>query len=274
MGRTIRRYGIGLGIAILLAATVQRGDAQATNSAYGALVGSVLTDKTDKPIFDAEIELTDLGLKVRSDSAGNFEIKDVPAGVHPIVIRALNFDMLQNTLTFHAGETLSRDFLLRPVTEMRLRIKGSAETSTEGSRLAEFESRRKTGGGRFITREVFEESNGRRQFAEVLMTKLSGISIVSNGGERSIATGNRGSISFANTPGGADRTQKKCYVQVIIDNVLRYRSAPGEKLFNIDSVDPLTVAAVEFYTVSQTPLQFNSTGAAPCGTLIIWTRSS
>ena len=29
---------------------------------------------------------------------------------------------------------------------------------------------------------------------------------------------------------------------------------------------------VEFFTVSQTPIQFNSTGGAPCGTLIIWTQ--
>jgi hypothetical protein len=265
---------LGLGVVLTLAVSGRTSAAQATNSMFGALVGSVLTDRTDKPIFDAEIELTDIGLKAKTDSAGNFEIKDVPAGVHPIVIRALNFDMLQNTLTFHAGETLSRDFLLRPVAEMRLRIKGSAETSTDGGRLAEFEARRKMGSGRFITREVFEESNGRRQFAELLMNKISGVVLVSNSGERSLATGNRGSISFANTPGGGDRTQKKCYVQVIIDNVVRYRSSPGEKLFNIDTIDPNTVAAVEFYTVSQTPLQFNSTGAAPCGTLVIWTRTS
>jgi hypothetical protein len=51
-----------------------------------------------------------------------------------------------------------------------------------------------------------------------------------------------------------------------------YRSTPGEKLFSIDAIDPTDVAAVEFYTVSQTPLQFNSTGGAPCGTLVIWTR--
>ena len=57
-----------------------------------------------------------------------------------------------------------------------------------------------------------------------------------------------------------------------MDNIVRYRSTPGEKLFNIDQIDANMVVGVEFYTVSQTPIQFNSTGGAPCGTLIIWTQ--
>ena len=74
---------------------------------------------------------------------------------------------------------------------------------------------------------------------------------------------------------GADRLMQAkpaCYVQIIVDDIVRYGSKPGESLFDIDQIDPSTIAAIEYYSVAQLPLQFNRGGNAPCGTLVIWSR--
>ncbi len=54
--------------------------------------------------------------------------------------------------------------------------------------------------------------------------------------------------------------------------VVRYASRVDEPLFDVSSIDPGTVAAVEFYSVSQLPARFNRGGNAPCGTLVIWRK--
>lgn len=238
------------------------------------LDGTVLTDSSGRPmpVPNAEVSLVELGIADTTDSVGDFSFRVVPAGTYTLVIRAIGFGAFQARLAFLPNEIMSRDFTLRKSTDMNLTLARASAGDAESSRLSDFEARRKMGSGRFITRDVFEQSNGRRRFADLLVSNIPGIQLVSSNGERAVATGNRGMISFGSKPGEAG-AKKACYVQVIMDNIVRYRSTPGEKLFNVDNVDPQTVVGVEFYTVSQTPLQFNSTGGSPCGTLVVWTRS-
>lgn len=267
---TWKRFALCAGLMVVTAGRAEAAQTQvAAKLATGGIEGTVLSDSLERPIAGAEVELADLGIKVTTDSAGNFVMREVPVGEHRLVIRAADFTLLQATLTFHANETLTRDFLLVPDGELRLRINSRRARTPDGARLAEFEGRRKTSAGHFLVRADFEELDGRRALSNILVSKIPGLRAITNNGERSIATGSRGRISFATVPGESGK-QKQCYVQVIIDGIVQYRSAPNEKLFNIDNIDPRLVAAVEFYTVAQTPLQFNSTGGAPCGTLVIW----
>lgn len=253
-------------LSLSLVAAFATASAHAQNGPRGGLLGTVLSDSADKPIANAEVTISELGLADTTDADGDFSFKDVPLGTYTLTIRAERFGMMQTKLTFHANEIMSRDFTLVRATDMRMTIARKG-TDVGANRLAEFEARRKTGGGRFLTREVFEKNGGRRSFGDILASSIPGIQLVSNNGERSVATGSRGRITLG--AGGAD---KRCYVQVIFDNIVRYRSA-GERLFNVDNIDPNLVEGVEFYTVSQTPSQFNATGSTPCGTMVIWSRN-
>jgi hypothetical protein len=40
---------------------------------------------------------------------------------------------------------------------------------------------------------------------------------------------------------------------------------------NLDSIQPATIAAAEFYTPATLPFQFAFAGS-PCGTLLLWSR--
>ncbi len=245
--------------------------AQTASTPRGALVGTILTERTEKPVVDAEIAIVGLTVNVRSDSAGNFSMLDVPVGTYQLTVRALGYAAFSGTFTFRDNITLSRDFMLKRLSNTLATVDITARAvAPTSNRLAEFEERRLLGIGRYLTREVFENAEGRK-LTDVLIGSMSGIVAIANNGERSIAAGNRGNISLSNKPGQVGK-KTACYVQVVIDNIVRYRSTPGETLFDIDTVDPTTVAGIEFYTVSQTPLQFNSTGGAPCGTMVIWTK--
>jgi hypothetical protein len=63
-----------------------------------------------------------------------------------------------------------------------------------------------------------------------------------------------------------------CYVQLIVNDRVRYRSAQDETLVNIDQVEPALIEGVEYYTVAQPPPAFNRGNTASCGTLVLWLR--
>jgi hypothetical protein len=239
--------------------------------ARGILAGTVIDDATSKPVANAEITIASLKRTARSDSSGNFTIAEIPVGLHAITINASGFAPFATRVPFADGQRVESDFALRPGGPATV-LSGveTRSTSSAGGPLAGFEERRKSNAGRYITQDVLEGSRGRK-FADILRQKIPGIAIISNNGQRSAATASRGASSITQTPGAAG-TKKECYAQVIVDGIIVYASARGDRLFDLDGVDPSSVAGVEFYTVSQTPSQFNASGTAPCGTLLIWSR--
>ncbi len=255
-------------VALIAGALLSVGSAQlAAQSPVASFIGTVLSDSAERPIANATVELTDIGMSAKSDSVGDFTMSGIPAGAHQVEVRAANYMLLSVVITFGQNETVARDFLLQRGTDVRLLI-DRAKIAAVTNRLSEFESRRRMKSGHYLTQADFAKSGG-RQLSDILVSKVPGLQAVSNNGERSMATSSRGKSTARSTP-GEDGKQKQCYVQIIIDGVVRYRSTPGEKLFNIDAVNPAHVQGIEFYTVAQTPLQFNSTGSATCGTLLIW----
>lgn len=259
------------GLIGLCGARLAQAQGAAPSTAAGSVSGVVRTGPPDRlrPVREAAVLIAALKLATRTDSLGRYLLAEVPAGTHTLEIRALGFAPATFTVTVLAGARVEQDALVAVTVNQLAAIATTADGPVVG-RLAEFDARRRLGMGKFQTRDYYEKASGRR-FADVLLTKTPGLMAISSGGERYLATGNRGSVSMLRMPGEAGKP-KECYVQIVVDGLVRYRSTPGERLFNIDSIDPQTVEGTEFYTVSQTPLQFNSTGGASCGTLVIWLR--
>ncbi len=238
--------------------------------------GTVLSDPARRPIAGATVSIPQLALSVRTDSAGNFTIPSVPAGFHGVVVRALGFQQVTARLNFEGDDIVERDFLLRASLNVlsEVEVKGNAP-SGNNPRIAEFDERRRLGIGRFLTQADFEKPEGRK-LSDVLTSRIAGIRTVSYGSRQAIIS-SRGLTSINMMPAGDGMDRRmgataRCYVQVIVDDIVRYRSAPGEQLLNIDTIDPSRIAAAEYYSASQTPAQFNRGGNAPCGTLVIWSR--
>jgi hypothetical protein len=225
-----------------------------------SMAGAVVTDSSERPIAGAEIAIAELKLAVRSDSTGSFVLAGIPAGRYVVTVRAVGYAAISTGVIFARGQRVNADLVLSPAAQSlaKVDVKATASTSGKNPRIAEFDERRKMGFGKFLTQDVFEKAEGRK-LGEVLVQRVAGVRTLGSSNRMLVAT--RG----VNSP-----RQGICPVQVIIDDIVQ-NSSTGAAGFDIDSIDPDRIAAVEFYTVSNRPAQFNR-GGAPCGTLVIWTR--
>jgi hypothetical protein len=136
---------------------------------------------------------------------------------------------------------------------VRVRANAMARTVL-GRNLADFEERRKMGFGRFLSQEDFAKAEGRNML-NILTSRIPGVRIADTG--RRILVSSRGGISLS---------RRQCLIRVIFDVI------PDAAPLDLDAIDPLTLAAAEYYTPATLPAQFNFGGNSPCGTLLLWSR--
>ena len=257
-----------LSILILALGVSGRALAQAAS-----ITGVVLAEAGERPLPNAEVAITSLGKSARTDSAGNFRLDGVTPGTHTVAIRLIGYAPLSAAMSFRAGETLERDFLL-VARAAKLAAVEVTKAPVPTGKLAEFEERRRAGIGHFVTQDVFDANDNRRT-SEVLVAKVPGIKMVYVGSETAVVS-TRGEVSLHSMPTGDETDRARgakpaCYVNVWVDGVVRY-AGTDNKLFDLNSIPPKELAAVEYYGSSETPPRYNMNNAA-CGTLVIWTRT-
>jgi hypothetical protein len=238
--------------------------------------GAVLADSSERPIAGAVIAIDSLGRTTRTDSLGQFTLAGLPAGTHRATVRAVGHDPLTVDLVLTRGQRLEADLLLVATPPALRAVKVTAEAGARTSVfLADFESRRRFGMGRFITGDQLLAERD-RSLSSILRTRVPGLQAIRFGGKTALASA-RGAISLRRLPRGdlsdiAQGATPACYVQVIVNDIVRYRSTPGETLLNIDQFDAAFIEAIEYYSVAQTPPEFNRGSTAACGTLVLWLR--
>jgi hypothetical protein len=237
------------------------------------VLGSLRADSTKTPIVGAELVLTSVGRTTRTDSTGAFAFRELPAGRHRMMVRAVGFQTITVNLDVPSdGVDDVHMTLQRAINELqKVDVKASGGIRT--FLLNGFEERRKLGIGRFLDSTVLGDVDPKR-WASVVMERIPGVRLINYSGRRSFAS-TRGAISFQQRPKGdsfdaAQGAPPNCYVQIVVDGLQRYGSRVGEPLLDVNNLEGPFVAA-EYYTVSETPLQFNREGNAPCGTLLLWT---
>lgn len=245
-------------------------------SATATFAGTVLADSTERPIADALITIEALGRSARSDSLGRFTLPALPAGTHRVEVRAVGFDRLVLDVVLTTGQRLEADLLLRATPPSLRAVEVTADATARTSVfLADFEARRRFGIGRFLTGDSLLAARD-RSLSSILRTRMPGLRAIRFGGKTALASA-RGTTSFRQLPSGdqSDINQgapPACYVQVIVNDIVRYRSVPGATLLDIDQFDPALIEGIEYYTVSQAPPEFNRGSSASCGTLVLWLR--
>lgn len=191
------------------------------------------------------------GVGARTDSAGHFALTSLPSGPMDLSLKRIAYEPVVVSVDVPRGDT----------TEIEIRLGSLAaplaavvvnDQSGRLRGLAEFESRRKTGVGHFITRAEIEKRHPLR-LSEMTRT-IPGTTILS--GENG-----RTALRFA-------RAQTGCVPQYFLD---------GQRVsatFTIDDVPPADVEGVELYAgPAGVPPQFTQLHGMPdCGTVAIWTR--
>lgn len=262
--------------ALLLAALSD--DAQTQGEIVGRVVAA---DSGRPPVRGVEASIAKLGRTALSDSSGRFRLKDVPAGEHLLVLRAVGFKSESTTVFIDSDEVISRDIVMTRTagTILPERIVTAPEERPP-AKLVEFMERQKFGTGHFITRDqLVKAEGGMRSTGDVISTvpgvwaRRSGSKIwITSGRTRSTGCAFCTSIRLtkADSMAGA---RPACYMDVYVDGAMVFDSRnPESGLFDVNTISPDNIAGIEVYTSAvQIPAKYNRTSGG-CGVLLIWTK--
>ncbi|MBL0939326.1 MAG: carboxypeptidase-like regulatory domain-containing protein [Gemmatimonadaceae bacterium] len=228
-----------------------------------AVIGRVLQEGNERPVFDATVELLSLGQIVRSDSLGQFHFRSLKPGSYALQVRAVGYAPVTMQIRLAAQDTVDTDVLLAP-TAQRLGTVRTDSSMPEVHRrfLREFDERRKLGmGGRFLDAEFFKK-NDTREVRAILESTIPNIRIVRKAG-----------LDFLIGARGAG-WKKECFVQIVVNGFVQ--PEPGVMPYDLIGHFGQNVLAFEYHGVGSTPMQYNATGrdnqGVVCGTAIFWTR--
>lgn len=230
-------------------------------------VRGTVTGPNGVPIKGVVVRIEKAERETATDSSGSFLFSSLIPARYTFSIRHLGFQPLDTVVV--VGETAtSVRMTLKPVVKL-----DSVVVSATRSRVPGFDERRATGIGHFIDREELEKQ-GNRRVGDIL-ARVPGARVYRGKGYAWIGA-SRGVTSFQYPP--LDKTdlergaRPQCYVNVYIDGAIVYSAAPNAPLFDVNSLSPNGIEAMEFYSgPAQVPARYNRTNAQ-CGVLLIWTR--
>lgn len=231
--------------------------------------GTVTDSASGKPIANVEVLASVAGRTARTDSLGRYSL-DLPLGTHRILFRLIGYQPVSRTIAAFAADPLRLDLALAPAPVELAPL----ETTAPGASpwLQGFEDRRRLGFGRFIDDSVLRRSE-HRVLPDVIRTTSPGVRFM-RVGRRTVALG---------------RGSRWCPMAIWLDGVRVYApnsqdtspfaSPPSasrlERMHNpppdMDQFKVAELQAVEVYSLSETPMRFQTTGSS-CGTLLLWTR--
>jgi hypothetical protein len=245
-------------LAALLAAVAGPAGAQARPQAAILLGTVVADDSTKRPIAGAEVLIPSVSLRTVTDSLGRFRLVGIAPGRRGIRVNKVGFAPLRSAVEFSTGDTVEMEIGMSVSFEEMAAVE-IVEAQNQ-SRLTEFERRRATGTGEYLTNEdIIHRSRGR--LAEAIRT-LGGVNLMSSGSGGTYLVGARASGSRTGT----------CFTAVMLDGVWVYNGERTQTPFNVNSINPKDVAAVEYYRgLSNTPVELQGRRNS-CGALVIWTK--
>ena len=228
-------------------------DAQA--SAAGApattrLAGTVVDRQTLSPVSAARIYLIHPTSQAQvaaaeSDNSGAFELPPVPGGSYGFRVERIGYKPVVDSVTLSVGE--GEDLTVQLVPEaVDLEPIVVRVARTTAYYMRDFESRRATGNGTFITRDQIERR--RSSSTSQLLQSLGGVRV---------SYGTRGEASLF--------VRGTCRPHVYVDGVAIHQGV------SIDmAVLPDDIEGMEIYSTAGVPSQWSTGGT--CAAILVWTR--
>jgi hypothetical protein len=230
--------------------------------------GTVFQDSTQTPLPEVEVVLPGLMRSMLTNDEGRFRFSDLPAGEHKVIARRVGFGAMETELTFAPGRTQVRRIYLT-----KLKVLEQVEV-TASRQLRDFEEHRKTGLGQYLTRSDLAAKEHLTMAA--IMRDMRGLRIQ--------PVQNMLVVETAHVVQDQDRIRYRgdigieqilhCYPDVYIDKLVVYSRDQGGPLFDINSLKPDQIEAIEVFTTRlQLPMEY-SRRASLCGAVIIHTRQT
>ena len=234
-----------------------------------ARLSGIVVDKANgAPVSLAVVVNLASGRTTTTDSAGAFRFDSLPMGIVRFLVRAKGFpsegvivalasgevmerrvELDSSAATIAANASASRSDRVDPTAGQVLPKVAVSATPSLGPRFANFERRRATGAGHYITREAIEK--GGFSTLQEVVRGVRGVTVECGGG-----LGCR--IRMVRAP-------MQCLPEYVVDDNVDNSFGPGIPVRDIE--------AIELYTgPTDVPGEYAGRNAG-CGVIVIWTRS-
>jgi hypothetical protein len=220
----------------------------------GHLSGVVLATVDGRPVAGAVVAMAE-GPETRTNELGEWTLTDAPAGSRMLEVRALGYYPERRAVDVLDGAAPVRVSLstMRAVLDT-VKVKA---TRLSDRQQAEFDQRRRSGFGRYLTAE--EIAQRRPAYTSELFRALPGVRF-----DRTNVNGELGTPSITMRAGVGGYCQPAIYVD-------------GHYLFELTAdeldafVQPSEIVGIEVYSGATAPPQFQA-GLNGCGSIVIWTN--
>jgi len=247
--RTVTRLHAGRQLRLGALATVLHTAALTAQPTAGMIVGTVRSATTQLPVVSVALEIVGTPHRGISDSAGAYLVGDMLAGDVLLNARAMGYRPVSFRVTMRTDVATLVNLNLQPLTELAPVTVSEVGIRRGDERLTDFYERKRSGFGRFLTREDIERRNVND--TRELMRGIPGVKLI--GSRVAMASG----------------MSSNCVVQYFVDGV-HIVSPPSDFLIQFR---PRDLEGIEVYRgPAETPLAF-SRGGASCGTIALWTRT-
>lgn len=227
--------------------------AVAGDSTKGSMLGTArltgrVTNNLGGPLANARVQLEGTTRVATTRAGGEFTLDSLPSGTQSVSIRLLGFAPVEQAVDLVSNQATNVTIKLAefvPVLEA-VRVTAARERGLES---VGYTRRKRVGQGTFLGDEEINENS--TYFSDVLR-QVPGIRVVPFGMNRQVITSSR-------NPNGC--------TLVWVDGTMWQSLEPGD----IDEfVRPHELAAIEVYSPSTTPAEFQSRGGS-CTTIVAWT---
>jgi hypothetical protein len=245
-----RAHSIVLLLAIGPAAFGARSVPAQNAASHAGIVGRIVDLQSRSPIRDAHIALLGTPLRAATDSGGRFAVDSLRSGTYVLQARATGYEVTSWVIPLHDGELLEQAFALPPIVDTLAPITVEGRPTFFQQRMREFNERRQTGRGVFLTEEEIHERR-----AATLVDVLRGV------------PGVRLSCRVGTCVVEMTRSaQGICRADWVVDGFPATESGTPH-------LPVVGIVGIEIYrSAGETPPQFLKADSQ-CGVIVIWTKS-
>lgn len=223
------------------------------DSARGMVLGTArlsgrVTNNAGTPLAGARVMLENTTRAATTRANGEFVLDSLPSGTQSLSVRLLGYAPIEQAVDLVSSQPTTVTIKLTefvPVLEA-VRVTAARERGLE---TVGFTRRRRVGQGYFMDDKDINENS--THFSDVLRS-APGIRVVPSGMNRQVITSNR-NLDGCTT--------------IWIDGTMWQSMEPGDI---DDFVRPHELAAIEVYSPSTTPAEFQARGGS-CTTIVAWT---
>lgn len=241
----------------------------ATAPRMAEITGTVIDGTQLQPLAEAEVLLPMIGRTTLTGAQGEFRFADIPAGDHRVIVRKVGYSAVDTTVTVDAEVAAPLRFALRRTAVLdTVRVRAA-------SLIPSFDEHRALGRGHFVTRDELARMADRPMSSVLADFPAARLVPIPGSSGSMLASRRRGAATYRRVDPqttGRVMQQGACPATVYLNGSMAYRGLPGEPPFDVNSLNPESVEAIEFYAgPNEVPPRYAGR-QTDCGVLVIHTR--